>query len=170
VVITNENIGTYLFTGPNNVVVEYAGTGSTYFGYIMGSSGSFMTLAYPRIYDAGFSTNTGSSLNFNLYNVSFQIQQQPMFRNPVSNNVFLLKATQVNDTGDRDFVFQMVSSPTDYPTTSNVEQSQIITVAGQGDLATIVGTTGNTSYYKPFSLVSATGVQNGEIFEIWVAQ
>lgn len=166
--LTDENIQTALYTGPNHLVIEYGVTGSTSFSYIYGSSGAYRTLAYPRIYNAGYGMQGPTGVSFN--GLSMSIERQPIFRDPNDNNIMILKAVTVVDSGDRDFVFKMVSNNTTKPTTSDVEQTQTITVAGADDTETIVGTTGNTAFYRPFSLVSATGLQNGEVFEIWVIQ
>jgi hypothetical protein len=168
--ITDENINTSTFTGPFNTVFEYGTTGSVNFNYILGSSGSFRTLAYPRMLDGGYAGPTGTTSNIYFNNVAFEIQQQPILRQAQAPNVLLLKAAIVNDDGDRDFVFKMVKNPTNSPTIDDVEQTQIITVSGEGSISVIEGTTGNTSFYRPFSLVSANGVQDGEIFEIWISE
>jgi hypothetical protein len=168
--ISDENTSTYLFSGSNNIVMEYIGISGAYFGYILGSSGSYRTLAYPRIYNAGYSGNTGASMEIGVNGVTMSLTQEPAMRKANANNVYLLKAKTVVDDGDRDFVFKMVKSGNEYAAVADTEQTQTATVAGAGDTATIVGTTGNTSFYRPFSLVSAANLQNGEVFEIWVAQ
>lgn len=166
--LTDENIPTALYTGPNNLVMEYGITGSVSFSYIYGSSGAYRTLSYPRIYDAGYAMAGPTGISFQ--GLSMTLERQPIFRYPNSANIMLLKAVSVVDNGDRDFVFKMVNSNVQKAMSGSIEQTQIITVAGVGDTETIVGTGGNTAFYRPFSLVSATGLQNGEVFEIWVTQ
>lgn len=166
--ISDENVSTSLFTGPYNTIFEYASSGSLGFCYILGSSGSYLTLAYPRVYDAGYAAPTGSSSLVAFRNISFGVQHQPAFRQTQTPNALILKATRMVQNGDRDFVFRMVTDNSVHPTSGSTEQTNVITVTTTGDTSTITGTTGNTSFYRAFSLVSANNLQDGEMFEIWV--
>jgi hypothetical protein len=173
VTIPDENITTMFYSGPGNMNFEYGATGSATFAYILGSSGSYRTLAYPRINNAGYSTAaaaTGASIVGSPNTAFINLERQPEFRYANSKETLLLKAKTVNDTGDRDFVFDMVKEDTLKATSDDVERTQTITVAEAGSTSVIVGTTGNTAFYRPYSIVSATNLQNGEVFEIWVSQ
>lgn len=168
-IIADENITTETHSGPYNSIIEYGTTGSYSFSYIQGSLSSVKTLAYPRINDAGYAASGPTGVAFG--GLKFNINTQPAMRYPNSVNQFIIKATAVNDGGDRDFVLGMVKNnvlKAVYPT--DVEQTQVITVAGTGSVAAIQGTSGNTLYYRPFNVISATNLQAGEVFEIWVMQ
>lgn len=168
--ISNENISTSLYSGSYGTVFEYGSTGSVCFNFILGNSSTIRTVAYPRLVNSGFAGPTGSTQLVRINNIAFTIKSQPIMRQAGAANTLILKASSVQDNGDRDFVFKMVKNNTNYPTDSDIEQTKIITVAGAGDYSTIIGTTGNASFYRPFSVVSATGVKDGEIFEIWVQE
>jgi len=171
--ITDENVTTVLYSGPNNSIIEYAATGTMNISFIAGSSVNYRTLAYPRMNNAGYgvsgSSITGSQKTITFSGTSFIVQPEPNRRYPGTPQTFILKATNVYDNGNRNFVFTMLKTNTTKGIFANTDQTIQITLNGSGPV-TIIGTNGNTSYYRPFSLVSTQYLQAGETFEIWTQQ
>jgi len=170
--ITDENINTVLYSGPNNSIIEYAATGTMNISFIPGSSVNYRTLAYPRMNNAGYGATgsyTGSTVSITFSGTKFSVQSEPCRRYPGTQQSFILKATNVYDSGNRNFVFSMLKTNTTKGTFANTDQTSQITLNGSGPVL-ISGTNGNTSYYRPFSLVSTQYLQAGETFEIWTQQ
>ena len=170
--IPDENVNTVLFSGPNNSIVEYAATGTMNISFIAGTSNNYRTLAYPRMNNAGYGATgsyTGSTVSITFSGTKFSVQSEPCRRYPGALQTFILKATNVYDSGNRNFVFSMLKTNTAKGTFVNTDQTNQITLNGSGPVV-IVGTNSNTLYYRPFSLVSAQYLQAGETFEIWTQQ
>ena len=166
--IPDENIVTVLYSGPNNSIIEYAATGSSNISFIAGSSVNFRTLAYPRMNNAGYNSTGSYTIAFT--GTSFMVQPEPCRRYPGSPQTFLIQATNVYDAGDRNFVFTMLKTNSTKGIFANTDQTNQITVNSTGTTYVIQGTNGNSSYYRPCTLVSAQYVQAGEVFEIWTQQ